>query len=62
MRRRLWMDSGIIDNQLNLALDVPEDIRERTSDLDVGYDPVTNTWELIIKYSGSLDRLKRTWI
>lgn len=51
------MNSGKIENQLNLALDVPEDIRDRTSDLDVGYNPVTTTWELIIKYSGSLDRL-----
>ena len=30
------MDSGIVD-QLNLALDVPEDVRDRTLDLDVGY-------------------------
>lgn len=52
------MDSGIVDNQLNLALDVPEDVRERTLDLDVGYEPQTNTWELIIKYSGSLDRIR----
>lgn len=57
MRRRDRMNSGKIENQLNLALDVPEDIRDRTSDLDVGYNPVTTTWELIIKYSGSLDRL-----
>ncbi|MDI9487913.1 MAG: S8 family peptidase [Bacillota bacterium] len=48
----------MVDNQLNLALDVPEDVRERTLDLDVGYEPQTNTWELIIKYSGSLDRIR----
>lgn len=51
------MDSGIVDNQLNLALDVPEDVRNRTLDLNVGYSPQTNTWELIIKYSGNIDRL-----
>lgn len=52
------MDSGILDNQLNLALDLPEEVRENTSDLDVGFDSQTNTWELIIKYSGSLNRLE----
>ena len=56
--KKTLMDSGIVDNQLNLALDVPEDVRERTRDLDVGYEPETNTWELIIKYSGSLDRMR----
>ncbi|NLB79360.1 MAG: S8 family serine peptidase, partial [Clostridiaceae bacterium] len=25
--------------------------------LDVGFDPETNTWELIVKYSGSLERI-----
>lgn len=49
------MDSGILENQLNLALDVPEDVREKTLNLDVGYVPETNTWELIVKYSGSLE-------
>ena len=52
------MDSGIVDNQLNLALDVPEDVREKSTNLDVGYSPETNTWELIVKYSGSLDRVR----
>ena len=51
------MDSGIVDNQLNLALDVPESTREKTLDLDVGYQPETNTWELIVKFSGSLARI-----
>lgn len=51
------MDSGILDNQLNLALDIPENVRERTMDLDVGYEPETNTWELIVKYSGSLEQI-----
>lgn len=51
------MDSGILDNQLNLALDVPEQVREESMDLDVGYEPETNTWELIVKYSGSLEQI-----
>jgi Subtilase family. len=53
------INSGKVENQLNLALDVPEDVRDRTLDLNVGYSPQTNLWELIIKYSGSLERIMR---
>ncbi|NLK74347.1 MAG: S8 family peptidase [Clostridiales bacterium] len=52
------MPDGKIDNELNLALEVPETVRERSQDLEVGYSPETNTWELIVKYSGSLDRVR----
>jgi len=45
------------DNQLNLALDINNQTREKTLDLDVGYTPVTNTWELIVKYSGNISRI-----
>jgi subtilisin family serine protease len=48
------MDSGIVENQLNLALDVPEATREKTMNLGVGFQPETNTWELIVKYNGNL--------
>lgn len=52
------MPDGKLENQLNLALEVPESERERTLDLNVGYEPVTNTWELIVKYSSSLNRIR----
>ena len=52
------MDSGKIENQLNLALNVPEVTRERTLSLGVGFQPVTKTWELIVKFSGSLNRVR----
>lgn len=48
------MDSGILENQLNLALDVPEEVREKTMNLGIGFNPADDTWELIVKYSGSL--------
>ena len=32
--------------------------REQSNTLDVGYDPATKRWELIVKYHGSLDRLQ----
>lgn len=52
------MNSGKIENQLNLALDVPVATREKTINLGVGYQPEEKTWELIVKYSGSLDRVR----
>jgi subtilisin family serine protease len=51
------MPDGKIDNQLNLALDVSEQTREKTLDLNVGYQPLTRTWELIVKYSGNIARI-----
>lgn len=44
-----------IENLMNLALDATESERDRSLNLDVGYNPIENEWELIIKYSGSLD-------
>lgn len=42
------------ENVLNLALSVPESERIQTEDLNVGFDTVTKTWEIIVKYSGDL--------
>lgn len=52
------MNSGKIENELNLALDLPETERAKTYNLGVGYSPVTNTWELIVKYNGDLSRIR----
>ncbi|NLP34575.1 MAG: S8 family peptidase [Clostridiales bacterium] len=52
------MPIGKTEDPLNLALDLPEATREKSIDLNVGYTPETNTWELIVKYSGSLDRVR----
>ena len=43
-----------IENILNLALDATEEERMRSEDLETGYDPIENEWELIVKYSGDL--------
>ncbi len=51
------MNSGKADNQLNLALDTSNREREQTQDLDVGYDPETRQWELIVKFNSSLQRV-----
>lgn len=59
MDSSIGRNSSILENQLNLALDVPEATREKTENLNIGYSPETNTWELIVKYSGSLAPIAR---
>ena len=46
-----------LEDQLSLALDTPARMREKSDNLDTGYVPEENTWELIVKYNGNLDRL-----
>ncbi|MBU9744369.1 S8 family serine peptidase [Lachnospiraceae bacterium ASD3451] len=53
------MNDQKIENLLNLALDATEVERERSLELDVGFDDLTRTWELIVKYSGDIGRLAR---
>ena len=48
-----------LENILNLALETPEAEREQTESLNVGYNTETRSWELIVKYHGSLDGLRR---
>ena len=49
------MEDQKAENLLNLALSVPEETRERTEELNVGYDRVERTWEIIVKYHGNLE-------
>lgn len=51
------MNSGKIDNQLNLAIDISNTVREQTADLDTGYNRDFQTWELIVRYIGDLQSL-----
>ena len=52
------MNDQKIENLLNLALDATESERERSMELDVGYDPVDRRWDLIVKYSGDIQSLE----
>lgn len=47
-----------IENLLNLALSANEEEREKSLELGVGYYPVARTWEVIIKYSGTLGQVR----
>ncbi len=51
------MENQKLENLLNLALETPENVREKSLNLNVGFEPETRTWELIVKYNGTLARL-----
>lgn len=46
------------ENLLNLALDATEEERVKSLELEVGYNPIDREWDLIIKYSGSLEAVR----
>lgn len=48
-----------LENLLNLALQTPEETRIKSDILNVGFDSVMRTWELIVKYHGSLKELEQ---
>ena len=56
------MENQKLENLLNLALSVPEELRARSRELETGYQKEEQTWELIVKYSGSLDSLREMGI
>lgn len=52
------MNNQKLDNQLNLALSSTEEERMRTDNLNVGYDTTDKSWQLIVRYTGSLERIR----
>lgn len=52
------MASQKIENLLNLALEATPEERAKSLELDVGYDREEREWDLIIKYSGSLESVQ----
>ncbi len=45
------------ENLLNLALETPEEEREQSLELNVGFNKEEKTWEVIVKYHGTLEAL-----
>ena len=43
-----------IENLLNLAAGSTNSEREKSENLGVGFDPQTDTWEIIVRYSGDI--------
>lgn len=53
-------NSAKIENMLNLALDTTQEEREKSLDLDVGYDAQENSWEVIVKFFGTTQQLEQS--
>ena len=53
------MENQKIDNLLNLSMAATKEEREKSAILEEGYDPVSREWDVIIKYSGSLEAVRR---
>ncbi|MCD8084034.1 MAG: S8 family serine peptidase [Clostridiales bacterium] len=47
-----------LEDLLNLSLETPEEERARSAELETGFDAEEKTWELIVRYTGSLDELR----
>lgn len=56
------MQNQKLENLLNLALESTPEERSRSQELETGFDPVSRKWELIVKYSGSLDGIRELGI
>lgn len=52
------MDNSKIENLLNLALNSTMEEREKSQNLNVGYNESERTWEVIVKYNGDIGRLR----
>lgn len=52
------MPNQKLENMLSLALDATEAERQKSLELDVGYDAIEREWDLIVKYSGNLDDIR----
>lgn len=50
------------ENIFNLALETSQGEREKTNDLNVGFLPGENAWEVIVKYHGDIDFLDESGI
>lgn len=47
-----FMPDQKIDNLLNLAIDATSEECQKSGNLNVGYDSMRRTWEVIVKYTG----------
>lgn len=47
-----------LENLLNLSLDASLEERIKSSELNTGFNPETNTWDLIVKFTGDIKRIE----
>ena len=52
------MPNEKMENLLNLALALTQEEREKSLELDIGYDSAEQTWEVIVKFVGTTEELE----
>lgn len=52
------MTESKISPELNMAIGIQEEEREKSLDLNVGYSKLFDEWELIVRFTGSLEEIK----
>lgn len=52
------MNSQKIENTLNLAIDATPEEREKSLELDVGYNSQNASWEVVVKFFGTTEQLQ----
>lgn len=52
------MNSPKKEDQLNLSMDITPQERAKSEELETGFDPLQDTWEVSVKYQGSLDAVR----
>ena len=55
------MPNQKIETLFRAALDATPEERVKSSDLETGFDPDTDIWEVIVKYVGNLSSLKEKY-
>ena len=53
-RKQHFMNDQKLENLLNLALDATDAEREKSLNMNFGYDRQNRIWELIVRYHGDL--------
>ena len=48
------MNSQKVDNLLDLALDSTTEEREKSLNLNVGYNSESHLWDVVVKYTGNI--------
>lgn len=52
------MEREKISPELGIAIGITENQREKSLDLEVGYSELFDEWELIVRYTGSLEKIR----
>ena len=56
------MNNPKVDTQLNQALNATPEEREKSMELNVGYNSQDRQWDLIVKFSGDAELLNPMWL